>query len=267
VPELPDVEGFRRALADQLPGRTVCRVRVSDPGVLRNTTPQALGRSLGGHTFAAPRRRGKWLILPTDGPILLVHSGMTGRPFHTVASAEAQPYERLVVDLDRGQLRYADLRKLRGIWLAAEEAGTDDVIGPQGPDALAVGRREFAAALGRRRGALKPALMDQRTIAGLGNLLADEICWQARVNPAVRVGALSDDEVDELFRTTRRVLRTAVRHGCVPALARWLTGARDDPDPSCPRCGTPLRRSRSNGRATLHCPRCQPWPGDRSRQT
>lgn len=166
-----------------MPGRRIQRVQVNDPGILRNATPSALGRNLTGHRFKEPRRHGKWLILPTDGPTLLVHSGMTGHPYYAAEVAEHLPYERLVVSLDRGELRYADLRKLRGVWLAASENDVGEVTGPQGPDALGLGLRQFREVLAGRRGAVKPTLMDQSVIAGLGNLLTDEICWRAKINP------------------------------------------------------------------------------------
>jgi formamidopyrimidine-DNA glycosylase len=187
-----------------------------------------------------------------------VHSGMTGQPYYASAGADDKGYERLVIGLDRGQLRYADLRKLRGVWLAADDDEAAEVMGKQGPDALGLDLRSFRTALDGRRGALKPTLMDQSVIAGLGNLLTDEILWQARLPPARPVTSLDADEVRGLHTTTRRVLRTAVRHGCVPSLPRWLTRARDDPDPTCPRCGARLARRRIGGRTSLWCPRCQP---------
>ena len=88
-----------------------------------------------------------------------------------------------MISLDRGELRYADLRKLRGIWLAADDDETAEVMGKQGPDALGLDLPSFRKALQGRRGALKPALMDQSVVAGLGNLLTDEILWQARLPP------------------------------------------------------------------------------------
>lgn len=261
MPELPDVEGFRRALNGTLPGRRIRRVQVHDPGILRNTTATALGRRLDGHRFKSPRRHGKWLILPTDGPTLLVHSGMTGRPYYAAEGAENIGYERLVLQLDRGELRYADLRKLRGIWLADGEDEIVDVMGPQGPDALGLGLRPFRDVLSGRRGRLKTTLMDQSVIAGLGNLLVDEICWRARIAPTRRVADLdadSDaDDVKRLHTAMTRVLDTAVRHGCVPGLPNWLTGVRDDPDPHCPRCGTALSHGRIAGRTSWWCPHCQ----------
>src|SRR5919197_3132350 len=111
MPELPDVEGFRRELTRTLPGRRVRDVDVRDAGILRNTTARALKRHLDGRRFGNPVRHGKWLLLPTDGPTLLVHSGMTGHPYYAAEGAEHEPYERLVIALDRGELRYADLRK------------------------------------------------------------------------------------------------------------------------------------------------------------
>ncbi|HWF69416.1 MAG TPA: DNA-formamidopyrimidine glycosylase family protein [Mycobacterium sp.] len=257
MPELPDVEGFRRELAGPLPGRQVRQVKVHDPGILRNTNAQTLGRRLAGHRFGAPRRLGKWLILPTDGPTLLIHSGMTGHPYYAANGAAAENYERLVVSLDRGELRYADLRKLRGVWLADDD-GTAEVMGPQGPDALGLGLRAFRELLSGRRGRLKPTLMDQSVIAGLGNLLTDEICWRARLNPSQLVADVDAGELKRLHGAMGGVLRTSVQHGRVPGLPRWLTGARDEPDPSCPRCGARLAHGRVGGRTSLWCPRCQP---------
>jgi formamidopyrimidine-DNA glycosylase len=258
VPELPDVEGFRRELAKVLPDRRIRHVEVRDPGILRNSTAQALGRRLDGHRFATPRRHGKWLILPTDGPTLLVHSGMTGHPYYAANDAEPIGYERLVLSLDKGELRYADLRKLRGVWLADGDDDVAHVMGRQGPDALGIGLRAFRDVLDGRSGRLKPTLMDQSVIAGLGNLLTDEICWRACIAPRRPVADLDSDDVRRLHAALTQVLRTSVRHGCVPGLSRWLTGARDDPDPTCPRCGTRLTRGRVGGRTSWWCPQCQP---------
>ena len=261
MPELPDVEGFRRELAAALPRRRIRHVTVKDPGVLRNTTAKAFARRLTGHRFATPSRHGKWLMLLTDGPTLLIHSGMTGHPYYAADGADQIGHERLVMSLDKGELRYADLRKLRGVWLADDDEDVAHVTGPQGPDALGLGLRAFREVLaGKRTGprSLKATLMDQSVIAGLGNLLTDEICWRARIRPTRRVAELDDDDVAVLHRAMTQVLRTAVRHGRVPGLAGWLTGARDEPDPHCPRCGARLDHGRVGGRTTLWCPRDQP---------
>jgi formamidopyrimidine-DNA glycosylase len=122
MPELPDVEGYRRALSQTLPGRRIVSVQVCDAGILRNRRPERLARDLTGRRFGRPTRLGKWLILPTDGPSLIVHNGMTGHPYFIGSGEPGDRYDRLVITTDAGQLRYADLRKLRGVWLADNEA-------------------------------------------------------------------------------------------------------------------------------------------------
>jgi formamidopyrimidine-DNA glycosylase len=259
MPELPDVEGYRRELAKHLPGHRVARIQIRDGGVLRNRTPGQFIRQLTGRRFAEPNRAGKWLILPTDGPTVLIHSGMTGRPYFADPDDEPDPYDRLAITTDNGQLRYSDLRKLRGVWLAANESEAADVIGPQGPDALHISVAEVIDALRRRRGQLKLTLMDQAVIAGLGNMLSDEICWRAHLHPARSISELTDHDLERLHAQVRSVLRAAVRRGHIPRTPTWLNSRRDHPDPTpCPRCGTTVCRTRIGGRTSLWCPHCQP---------
>jgi formamidopyrimidine-DNA glycosylase len=259
MPELPDVEGYRRNLARHIPGRQIMGVQVRDAGVLRNSTPVELTGQLIGRRFADPDRVGKWLILPTDGPTVLVHSGMTGRPYFADPEEAPDRYDRLVITTDAGQLRYADLRKLRGVWLAADGHEVADVIGPHGPDALHVSVAEFVDALRRRRGQLKPALMDQAVIAGLGNMLSDEICWRAHLHPATSIPQLTDHDLDGLYEQLRAVLKAAARQGHIPRTPTWLNSRRNNPGPApCPRCATTLCHTRIGGRTSLWCPHCQP---------
>jgi formamidopyrimidine-DNA glycosylase len=265
MPELPDVEGFRRAVATKLTGQRIVKVQVHDVGVLRNRTPKQVNEQLTGRRFREPDRLGKWLLLPTDGPCLLVHSGMTGRPYLANPDDEPDRYDRLVITTDVAQLRYADLRKLRGIWLAANDSEISEVIGAQGPDAFRISTVDFVEALrgrrGRRgrRGQLKAALLDQTFVAGLGNMLSDEICWRAHLHPAVSIPRLSDEELTRVAVQMQTVLRAAVRAGHIPRTRTWLTSRRATPDPApCPRCATALRRTPVGGRTSLWCPHCQP---------
>lgn len=257
MPELPDVEGWRRELAKRLPGRQVRDVHVPDAGALRNATPRSFAQQLSGRRFTAPDRHGKWLLLPTDGPTLIVHSGMTGRPFWAASGDDAEEYLRVRIELDHGELRYTDLRKLRGLWLADTDQELSAIIGGTGPDALAITPGDFTAALSTRR-SLKTVLTDQAALAGLGNMLSDELCWQARIHPLRPCSDLSQHDIKTLHNTMRRVLRTAVRHGQIPPLRGWLTRVRGDHDATCPRCGTALLRTRNLGRTTISCPHCQP---------
>ncbi|MFD8379276.1 Fpg/Nei family DNA glycosylase [Streptomyces sp. NPDC059679] len=259
MPELPDVEGFRRVLASCAEGRRVEGVEVGDAGVLRGVTSQRLRRELTGRRFDAPERHGKWLIARTDGPTVLLHFGMTGDLTCHEHDDPPHPHDRVTIVLDDGHdLRYRDQRKLRGLWLAATDADLDRILGDQGPDALSVSRAELDERLAGRHGRVKATLTDQSVVAGLGNLLGDEILWRAGINPARRTDELTPEERARLERAMRGVLLTSVQAGHVPTSPSWLTGRRDDPDPHCPRCGSPLRRSRMAGRTTAWCPHCQP---------
>ncbi len=131
------------------------------------------------------------------------------------------------------------------------------MLGGQGPDALTVDRSGLDRLPAGRRARVKAGLIDQSVVAGLGNLLGDEILWRARVDPARPARDLDAGERDRLADALRGVLRDAVRAGCVPARPSWLTGHRDEPDPACPRCGGPLRPDRIAGRSTPWCPHCQ----------
>lgn len=259
MPELPDVEGFRSVFESCATGQAVCRVEVRDTGVLHGISARGLSDALKGQRFATPERRGKWLLARTDdGPTLVVHFGMTGRFVCAEPEDPKETYDRVLFGLDSGnELRYRDQRKLKGLWLAHDEAAVERVLGPLGPDAMAVGRDEFEAALTSRRGQLKPALTDQSVVAGLGNLLADEILWQARIRPDRQTRDLSQADRRRLYTEMRSTLRRAMKAGNVPTRDSWLTGHRDDPDPVCPRCGNPLRRSRLNGRTAVWCPHDQ----------
>ncbi|MEU6172472.1 DNA-formamidopyrimidine glycosylase family protein [Streptantibioticus parmotrematis] len=261
MPELPDVEGFREVLARHGEGHRVERVEVADAGVLRGVSAARLRRELKGRRLGTPTRHGKWLIAPTGGPTLLLHFGMTGRLVHCAAKDEPHPHDRVVVALrGDGQLRFRDQRKLQGIRLE-DDAGVRRVLDSQGPDAAEVDRAGFEELVRGRRARVKSVLIDQSALAGLGNLLADEILWRARLHPARRADSLDPDELRRLHGRMRGVLRSAVPTGRVPPRRSWLTGHRDDPDPHCPRCGHPLRRGRVSGRGTVWCPHCQPEDG------
>ncbi|MFE1251856.1 Fpg/Nei family DNA glycosylase [Streptomyces sp. NPDC058735] len=259
MPELPDVEGFRRVLESCARGRVIRRVDVRDPGVLHGVDARGLRDALEGRRFGAPERRGKWLLARTGGPTLVLHFGMTGRLVCGRVDDAVEPHDRVLFTLGAGrQLRFRDQRKLQGLWLAHDEPELGRLLRRQGPDALSVDRAEFEATLASRRGRLKGALTDQAVVAGLGNLLADEILWRARLRPDRTARELTQADRRRLYREMRGTLRSSVTAGCVPPRDSWLTGHRDDREPRCPRCGTGLRRSRMAGRGTVWCPRCQP---------
>ena len=256
MPELPDVEHFRRVFDQHATGRTIHRVITTDPAIVRNATPEELDDALRGQRFEEPARHGKWMVAWTTGPAVLLHFGMTGDIVPAPDDTGRHRHDRTIFELDRGEIRYRNMRKLGGVWLARGREEAEALLQPLGPDALTMGRREFLGRLRRHRGAIKPILMDQHVLSGVGNLVADEVLWHARLHPTRRVADLTDDELAALHRTLRRVLGTWVdRHRLEPR--GWLIHARAVGG-ACPRCGTPLERSVVGGRTTFHCPQCQP---------
>ena len=257
MPELPDVEGFRRYLAGHAQGHVITRVDAPDRMLVRNRTPRALNEALKGKTFRAPTRHGKWLVAPIDGVDLLLHFGMTGLLTWGRDQTARHRHDRVIFVCHGGELRYNNMRRFGGVWLARDEEERNAVTGPLGPDAASIDRDRFDELLRMRRGGVKAALMDQRLIAGVGNLLSDEILWRARIHPATPVHNLSAAKRAALYEALRAAVGESIRYGCVPHGSRWLTRVRDERDAACPRCGTVLRKATIAGRTACWCPRCQ----------
>lgn len=257
MPELPDVEGFRTVVAEHGTGHRISRVEVLDAGVLHAVRPRELDQALVGRRLGSPDRHGKWLLAHTDGPTVMLHFGMTGELRFTGWDEPRHRHDRVVFVTDEGELRYRDMRKLQGLRLAPDDDAVAEALADLGPDASTVTREQLDAMLDDRRGAVKTVLVDQGVIAGLGNLLSDEILWRARIHPRLPSRDLTPEQRRRLHREMRGVLRSAMAAGRVPPRRSWLTGVRDDPSSSCPRCGTPLRHDRAAGRSTVWCPQCQ----------
>jgi formamidopyrimidine-DNA glycosylase len=185
VPELPDVEGFRRTFAKYAAGKKLRAVRWVDRSMLRDTTAGRLSHALRGARFSEPERQGKLLICFTEGSAtLLLHFGMTGT-FVWCADGSRHPHDRMALEFDDGQLRYRNMRKFGGIWLARSPQELDAIRGRLGPDWQSVTLADFEGVLDGRRASIKAMLLDQSVAAGLGNLTADEALWQARLDPVV----------------------------------------------------------------------------------
>jgi len=255
VPEILEVERYRQA-AEAVVGRTIETVLAPDAWFLkRGLTPGEARAALTGRAVVTTRRRGKLLMLDTDGPVLGLRFGMTGRLLvdgsGPIAGLEYGPdrldpaWRRFGLEFrSGGSLVVDDARRLGGVELWPDEASL-------GADALSITRKELAAALAGGRAPLKAALLDQRRVAGIGNLLADEILWRAGLDPARPASRLSLDEVARLHRTLRRVLTQLGARG--GSHTGDLQIARQ-PGAVCPRDGTPLERRTVGGRTTYSCP-------------
>lgn len=263
MPELPDVEGFRHVL-ERAVGHRVNHVDVIDDGVLRGTNGAALRRAVVDQMFGTPRRHGKWLVAPLrrpkqrhrkNEPSVVFHFGMSGGLVWSTGG-EQHKHDRIVFDTAAGRLHYRDMRKLQGVRLMPDDAATAELV-DAGYDAAELTLGQLRQTLEGSRRRLKPALMDQSVIAGLGNLMVDEILWRARIHPEEPAGDLPAERQRRLHRSIRGTVEKAIPTERVPGHTSWLTGHRDERDGECPRCGTKLRHTRSGGRRTVWCPRCQ----------
>ncbi len=268
MPELPEVETIRGQLGPRLEGRTLALVEILDPRLTRPLDPREIAAELQGERIARVERRGKYLIVRLEGGgALLVHLRMTGS-----FGFEPTSHERAVVELEDGsRLVYRDVRRF-GTWLVVPGEELESYIsGKNGPEPLGP-RFTTAWVAGRlavRRAPLKAVLLDQRVVAGLGNIYADEALWRARLSPLRPANRLGRDEVTRLVRAIRAALRAGIeRHGSTLSDYRTPEGARGTMqeefrvygrggDP-CPRCGTPIVKTRVGGRGTWYCLRCQP---------
>jgi formamidopyrimidine-DNA glycosylase len=273
MPELPEVETIRLELEPHLVGRRFERVEINDHRLVRPFEPMAVAAELEGERVTALERRGKYLIVRFEsGRALLVHLRMTGSLRHAEpGSLPLDPYRRAVVRLDDGSdVAYRDVRRF-GTWLLLEPDELDPYL------ALRVGReplergfttRRLGERLAGRRAPVKAALLDQRTVAGLGNIYVDEALWRAQVHPLRPAGTLDQDELARLTRGIKDALKAGIaRQGA--SLRDYSTpdgrrgrmqeefrvyGRAGEP---CPRCGTPIDKIRAAGRGTWYCPSCQ----------
>lgn len=273
MPELPEVETVRRSLLGPVVGRRIVGLRpagfaeVMGPEGVEGVRPRVVGRLVVG-----VRRRAKYLMLDLDDETsLLVHLRMTGRLEVLPRSAPALRFEHLAIELDDGHdLRFGDQRKF-GRVLHVLPDDLRRLGGRLGPEPLGRGftAERLAAALRRRPGKLKSVLLDQKLIAGLGNIYVDEALFRARLHPERAANGLSLEEVRRLHRAIRAVLREGLEHrGTTFSSFQDAAGERGENQRNlrvygwgergdCPRCGWPLARSVVGGRGTHFCPRCQ----------
>jgi formamidopyrimidine-DNA glycosylase len=273
MPELPEVETIRSLLEPCLTGRRLERVRILDPRLTRPEPPEAVAAALEGQRVTSVGRRGKYLVVGFEsGRHLLVHLRMTGSFRHGApAAVPVGEHRRAVVRLDDGSdVVYLDVRRF-GTWVVLDAPDVEPYLAERlGPEPL--GRGFTTAGLVRtlrgRRAPVKAVLLDQRTVAGVGNIYADEALWRAGIHPLRLASSLTGPEVARL--------RGAVRAALLAGIRRRGATLRDYRSPNgdagrmqeefraygrtgepCTRCGTPIEKTRVAGRGTWYCPQCQ----------
>ena len=287
MPELPEVETLRRALEQTLLGRRFARVDVMLPKLVAaetGLTPEALI----GRRVERLRRRAKFLIFDlSDGLSMVVHLRLSGQLVHRAADGSALatgghpvpsfstplPHKAThgVFELDDGSRLYlTDIRQFGRLWLLPTDQ-VDSLLERSrlGPEPLSdefdeAGLRARLAR--RRRAALKPLLLDQGFVGGVGNIYADEIAFEARLSPLAPIGEIGDPQVAELYRAIRAVLDYAVTYGPAEILNGRASPRHAFPKvhgragQPCPRCGTTIVKTRVGGRGTYTCASCQGYP-------
>lgn len=276
MPELPEVETIVRGLKPRVTGRRIGRVRVLRPDLLRED-PEAFSARLEARTVVRLERRGKNLAFAlSDDGTLLVNLGMTGGMLFSENGEPAEATHPGVRFLFQGggRLVYDDTRRF-GVLEVLDPEQWRDRDRALGPEPLADGysARKMARALEASRSPVRSWLLDQRKLAGVGNIYANEALHRARIHPARRARTLTSDEVTRLHRAIRAVLRDAIRaRGTTFRDYRDADGERGSFAPElraygreaepCARCGDEIRRVVFGNRAAFHCPTCQPEPDE-----
>ena len=294
MPELPEVEHLRRTLEASLIGRRIERVRVlrldvvrPEPGLGRLFTPSArltptLARGLlRGDVIDAITRHGKQLaIIGRSGRVICIHLGMSGQVRLIAPSQRIEPASHVHViwsitnrhDEPAGRMVFRDPRRFGGIWLAESlDHLREHRWNAIGPDGLTLTRNQFRDAMAGSSSPIKAALLNQRLIAGVGNIYADESLFQAKIHPQQPANSLDAGQVTRLHRAIRQTLRQAVEQG--GSTLRDYVDAEGDPGQyaawhqvygrsghACLRCGQPLQHMMVAQRTTVCCTRCQPIP-------
>lgn len=274
MPELPEVENTARDLKPLLVGRRIQAVQVFWPRTLADLSPEAFAAALAGRQIVNTDRRGKFLLLPLDdGQTLLLHLRMTGQLRLTGPNAPLDKHTHVVFDLDNGQqLRYSDTRKFGRFYLASDVRAVTGKLGPE-PLSDAFSPIDLLDAIQGRRACIKALLLDQRIVAGVGNIYADEALFLAGIDPRRSGASLSLAECSRLHTSLRRVLAEAIREGGSTLGGSALINYRrpigvqgryqerhrvyDRAGQPCLVCGTPIERVRLAQRSTHFCSNCQ----------
>jgi formamidopyrimidine-DNA glycosylase len=261
MPELPEVENRLLYFLRVALGRRVERVVVTAPGMVKTPAAESFARRLRGRSFVSARRRGKYLIAALDdGRSLILHFGMGGDLVLFRKPAERPEFTRIEFFLEGGaRLAFTCPRKICRVMLvdSAEELPALARMGPEPLEAaFSFGYIERLIEESPNR-QIKPLLMDQKKIAGIGNIYADEILFKACVKPDRAASSLSEEEIKRIHRETRSTLRRAIKTGGDENFPSDFLVSRSARGARCKQCGQPIRSKRIGGRTAYFCPRCQ----------
>lgn len=276
MPELPEVETIARKLRQgngtpSLVGETIEHVSVHWPRHIAQPAPATFKSQIAGRTIKAVDRRGKYLIFPLDKRNLLIHLKMTGDLIMAPSKQEPGPYDHTVFHLKSGwELRFSDARKFGKVFLVED---AHQITGKLGPEPLGNGFSldAFSQRIKARKRILKPLLLDQTFLAGVGNIYADEALHRAGLHPTRRSDQLSNDEIKRLWNGIQDALKSGIRHN--GASLDWVYRGGDFQNhfhvyqrtgEPCLKCNHEIERIVVGQRGTHFCPNCQPEVSDGS---
>jgi formamidopyrimidine-DNA glycosylase len=265
MPELPEVETIIRTLRPSLLNRKIDAARIIRQDVIRPKNTN-LARNLTGRTITAIDRRGKKIIFTLDDSAkFFIHLGMSGRLTLTPPQTAIPTHTHLILDIATSELRFTDPRRFGGIfWLGTDQSPDTDL----GPEPLTIRSKELAERLKKTSRAIKTALMDQKLVAGLGNIYADEALFTAGIHPKIPAKRLTPPQIANLTQSIKTVLNRAIHHrgstlrdyrdsNNQPGNFQKIHQVYDRAGKPCLTCKTPITRIVLGGRSTHFCPKCQ----------
>jgi formamidopyrimidine-DNA glycosylase len=262
VPELPDIEIFKRYIDATSLHQKISNIEVRNERVLGAVSARKLQSTLKGHTFESTRRHGKNLFVELDdGGWMLMHFGMTGSLAYFENPDDEPPHSRLLFAFENGyHLAFDDARMFGKVDLIGEP---EDYVQERelGPDPLELDATSFRERLRGTKGGIKATLMNQKMLAGIGNLYSDEILFQSRIHPQTSVAQLDDPTLQNLHKETLRVLNKAIDQEAYPQELpdSFLLSHRQE-GASCPRGNGQIQKLQAAGRTAYFCPDCQHAP-------
>ncbi len=259
MPELPDVELFKRYIDATSLHQRITSVTVTDDRILDGISERALQSRLHEKEFASSSRHGKYLFLELDDEThLFLHFGMTGFVKYCREKQKDPHHTRVIIDFDNGfHLAFSNQRLLGKLGLV-ETVG--DFLREKniGPDASEVDYSRFQSIMAQGKGSVKSTLMNQSSLAGIGNIYADEILYQSGIHPRRRTNQLSDEEMNNIYQNMDAVLETAVASKANPdEMPRSYLLKHREEGVQCTRCGGSIEKTTVSGRTTYFCPGCQ----------
>jgi formamidopyrimidine-DNA glycosylase len=269
MPELPEVETIKNELLPHVLGRTITGVELFWERIVRQPSLEEFRSLVIGKKITGLSRRGKYLFFHLNGgPVLVMHMKMTGS---LLVDPSDTRFTRAIVHLDNSShIHFWDPRKFGVMWLEGNESAVIDQLGPEPLDDL-FKPETLAGILRNRTAPVKPVLLDQSVIAGIGNMYVDEALFEAKIHPMRPAGSLSGGEVHRIYDAIRKVLRKAlekkgasvrnyIRPDGILGTAHDEFSVAHGVGKKCPRCGAPIERIVVRGRGTYYCPVCQPSP-------